>query len=170
MILANWYWFVISVFIALGIAWLINRYTKPVYKVQGSMILSDNDRGRGGLTGYENMIPGMEIYRTRTMMANEMEVLKSYSLANKTLENLNFDITYVGVGRSGLKESYLYDSAPFIVIPDTTTMNTFNYPVYIKILDNQYYELSIDDKFNINQKVAFGEKFDFRPVYLHYYF
>ena len=35
MILANWYWFVITVFVGLGAAWLINRYTTPVYQVKG---------------------------------------------------------------------------------------------------------------------------------------
>ena len=163
LILANWYWFVISVFIGLGVAWLVNRYTKPTYRATASLILSENDRGRGGLTGYENLIPGMEIYRTRTMIANEMEVLKSYSLASRTLGELNYDISYVGVGRSGLKEAFLYNSAPFIVIPDTTRANTFNYPVYIKILDKNHYELAIDDKFDINQKLAFGEKFESAP-------
>ena len=163
MILANWYWFVISVFIGLGVAWLLNRYTRPVYQAKASLILSENDRGRGGLTGYENLIPGMEIYRTRTMIANEMEVLKSYSLAKRTLDNLDFNVSYVGVGRSGFKEAFLYETAPFIVIPDTSGTNTFNYPVYIRIIDKNYYEVAIDDNFNINQKVAFGEKFESAP-------
>ena len=97
------------------------------------------------------------------MIANEMEVLKSYSLAKRTLDNLNYDISYVGVGRSGLKEAFLYDSAPFIVIPDTIRANTFNYPVYIKILDRNHYELAIDDNFDINQKVGFRGKIRIRP-------
>ena len=163
MMLANWYWFVITIFVGLGIAWLINRYTTPVYQVKASLIVSQNDRGKGGLTGYENMIPGMEIYQTRTLIANEMEVLKSYSLAKRTLDNLDFNISYYGVGRSGLKENFLYESTPFVVFPDSLKVNTFNYPVYIRILSKTHYEVSIDEKFNINQEVAFGEKFVSAP-------
>ena len=105
----------------------------------------------------------MEIYQTRTMIANEMEVLKSYSLAKRTLDNLDFNISYYGVGRSGLKENFLYESTPFVVIPDTLKVNTLNYPVYIRILSKTHYEVSIDEKFNINQEVAFGEKFVSAP-------
>ena len=90
---------------------------EPVYEagIQGE-IFADPYRmtvEEGTLTGYENLIPGMEIFRTRKMVANEMEVLKSYSLAHRTLENLDFDITYVGVGGADLKKECLYESAPF---------------------------------------------------------
>ena len=65
MILANWYWFVIMVFIGLGVAWLVNRYTKPVYQLNSSLMIQEDDRGRGRLTSYENLIPGMEIFRNQ---------------------------------------------------------------------------------------------------------
>lgn len=155
-LIANWHWFVISIFVSLGVAIMVNRYTMPVYKVGSTLMISDN---AGGLTGYENLIPGMEIYRTQKQVLNEMEVLKSYSIAQRTLDNLSFDITYIGVGRSGFKEAILYNSCPFIVIPDSGSTNLFNYPVYINILNKNQYELTIDDQFNVNQIMEFGEKY-----------
>ncbi len=157
MILANWYWFVISVFIALGIAWLQNRYTKPVYRVSASIMIQDENRR--GLSGYENLIPGMEIFRNQIKVLNEIEVLKSYSLAYRTLSELDFDVTYVGVGRSGFKETVLYNSCPFIVIPDDSAVNRLGYPVYIDFVSKDEYEVIIDDEYKVRETVRYGEKF-----------
>lgn len=159
-ILANWHWFLISVFLGLSISWFINRYTMPVYKVSSSLLITDDSQG---LTGYENLIPGMEIYRTQKKVLNEIEVLKSYSLAQRTLSELEFDITYTGVGRSGFKEVLLYNRCPFEVIPDSDNTNLYNYPVNIDILDSSYYELTINDRYDVKKKMAFGEKYNSGP-------
>jgi tyrosine-protein kinase Etk/Wzc len=159
MVLANWYWFVISIFVGLGIAWVINRYTLPVYNVSASLIINDDDRGRG-LSGYENLIPGMEIFRNQKKVLNEMEILKSFSLATKTIKQLDFGISYMAVGRSGIKETVLYNNSPFVVETDSVSTNPGGYPVYLDIVDNEYYDLSIDNQYNIREKVKFGQKFE----------
>jgi len=159
LILANWYWFVISVFVGIGIAWLVNRYTMPVYNVSSSLIINDDDRGRG-LSGYENLIPGMEIFRNQKKVLNEIEILKSFSLATKTIKELDFGVTYMAVGRSGFKEAALYNSNPFIVEYDSINTNPIGYPIYVDLIDSEHYELAIDNNFNIKEKLKFGEKFE----------
>lgn len=157
IVFANWYWIVIALFIALGIAWLTNRYTKPLYQVSASLMIQDESRR--GLTGYENMIPGMEIYRTQIKVLNEIEVLKSWTMALRTIQELDFDVSYVGVGRSGLKERILYNTAPYIVIPDSAAYTRIGYPVYIEFISNEEYDLLIDDEYKINKRMRYGEKF-----------
>jgi hypothetical protein len=103
----------------------------PVYKVTSSLIINNDANGGKGLSGYENMIPGMEIFRNQKTILNEMEILKSSSLAERTLKELDFTITHLGIGRSGLKESLLYNTCPFIVILDSTKINALNYPIEI---------------------------------------
>jgi tyrosine-protein kinase Etk/Wzc len=158
LILANWYWFLISVFLGLGISWLVNRYTKPVYKVQASMMIKDDVRS-GGLSGYEQLMPGMEIYRTQTRVANEMEVLKSYTLTRRALEQLDFDITYVGVGRSGLKESYLYHNCPFYIVPDTTRLNPYGHKIEIEFIDKESYRVKINSGLELEGMGKYDEAF-----------
>jgi len=159
LILANWYWFIISTFVGLSVAWFVNRYTLPVYQVTSSLIISEDSRGRG-LSGYENLIPGMEIFRTQKLVLNEISVLRSYSLSQRTLSELDFNISYIGVGRSGFKEAALYNSCPFIVIPDSLKSNLAYYPVKLTLLDNSNYVVEIDDQINITRKVKFGENFE----------
>jgi capsular exopolysaccharide synthesis family protein len=158
MIFANWYWFLISVSIGVGVAWMVNRYTMPVYQVGSSLMINEDSRGRG-LTGYENMIPGIESFRSQKTLLSEMEILKSSVLTERALGDLNFNITYIGVGRTGFKEALLYNSSPFTVLTDSTDNNLYDYPVYIQILNEKEYELSIDGQYNISEVVPFGKKF-----------
>ncbi len=158
LLLGNWYWFFFAFIICIGIAWLVNRYTKPVYQVTSSLIIKENDPGRAS-SGIESAIPALQILRTQQKVLNEIEVLKSYWLTNKAIASLDFDISYVGVGRSGFKISNQYNVSPYIVIPDTSKNNTYGYPVYIRFIDKEKYKLHIEGKPDINAVVRFGEPF-----------
>lgn len=158
LILTNWYWFLISIFVGLGVAYLINRYTMPVYRATSSIMLNEGTSSKG-LSGYENLIPGMEIYAQRKYVINEMEVLRSYSLANRALLDLDFNITYIGVGRSGIKEVVLYKNCPFYVELDSSKSSIFNFPIEIDLLNKNECEIYIGNEYDIRERVKYGEFF-----------
>ncbi|MCK4923090.1 MAG: polysaccharide biosynthesis tyrosine autokinase, partial [Bacteroidales bacterium] len=162
LILANWYWFIISLFLGLAIAYMTNRYSKPVYRVNATLMLNEGASSRG-LSGVENLIPGMEMYSQRRYAINEVEILKSYSMAQKTLMELDFDVSYTGIGRSGLKEVVLYKNSPFYVEIDSVKGSLGGHPVEIHPLSQTHYELYIDDQYEIRQKMAYGETFHSEP-------
>lgn len=137
LILANWYWFVITISLALGGAYLLNRYTKPVYELNSSLIIDDDPAGTN------SFIPGMEIFQTQNQVLNEIDILKSYSMANATLRELNFDISYTGVGRSGFKENYMYTSSPFYVELDTSKVNLPGARAELSFISREEYEVQI---------------------------
>ena len=41
LILSHWWWFGISVFVALTIAYMVNRYTQNYYQVSSSIVVGD---------------------------------------------------------------------------------------------------------------------------------
>ena len=155
-ILTNWYWFVISIFIGLSIAYYITRYADPVYTVSSSIIVEDESSG----AGLENILKeymGKNRKRKATV-ENEISILKSYKLSRQAIEELDdFDITYIGHGR--IRERLLYTSTPFIVVLDTTKSNKFNYPVFISNVHNNSFQLEIDEQYSIDTNLQFGEKF-----------
>jgi len=112
-----------------------------------------------GFTGAENLIQGLRLVKNTKSVQNEIGILKSYTLAKRSIEELgeDFSTTYVGLGRREIKESKLYKNSPFKVIIDTTIGIPFNYPIYITILSNNYYQLEIEGENNINEKHRFGE-------------
>ena len=163
LILSNWYWFALSIFVGLFVAYLVNRYSEKVYSVQSSLIIRDDESSRG-FTGAENLIQGLRLVKSTKSIQNEIGVLKSYSLAYKTLLKLDdFDITYVGVGRRGVVKKELYTKAPFKVYLDSTKNNLWGYPVYIKILSNEKYQIEIDDNYGIKKELKWGEPFYSEP-------
>ena len=158
-ILTNWYWFALSLFLTISSAYLISRYSEPIYSVNATVIVRDEDKG-GGLIGAERIIESADMFNNRKNIQNEIGVLKSYSLAQKVMRELdNFKITYVNVGRRGIAESKLYNQSPIVVIPDTSATQRFGYPVYINILSKTEYELEIDEEYNIKKRMKFGEPF-----------
>ncbi len=160
-ILFNWYWFAIAMFFALTIAYLVNRYADPVYSVTSTIIVRDDTKaGKGQLSGYENIIEGMDIFRSKKNIYNEMGILQSYSLAYKTLTELkDFEITYVLVGRRGIKESPLYNRSPFIVELDTSHVQMRGHRVNIFLLSGKKYRLTIDEGMDTDTVLRYGEPF-----------
>ena len=47
LFLSNWYWFAIALFIALSIAYGINRWSEEVYTVSSTMLIKDDQFGGG---------------------------------------------------------------------------------------------------------------------------
>ncbi len=160
-ILYNWYWFAIAMFIALVGAYMVNRYATPQYSVTSTIIVRDDTKaGKGQLSGYENIIEGMDIFRSKKNIYNEMGILQSYTMAYKALSELkDFEITYVLVGRRGIKESQLYKRSPFVVELDTTHAQTRGHRVSVVILDKERYHLEIDEEMGVDTVMRFGDLF-----------
>jgi capsular exopolysaccharide synthesis family protein len=158
-ILINWHWFLFSLFFSLTIAYLINRYTEPIYSVNSTIIVRDDEKSKG-LTGAENIIEGLEMFSSKKNVNNEIDVLKSYSLTNRALKELkDFEVTYIMVGRRGIKESKLYTFSPFIVELDSTHKQLKNQPVNITILDSEKLRIRINNKSHVDTILNFGSWF-----------
>lgn len=159
LIIANWYWFAISIFICLFISYLVNRYSVNIYSVQSSLIVRD-DESPNSFSGAENLIQGLKLTRNTKSVQNEIGILKSYSLAYKTISELKeFNITYVGVGRRRIVKNELYTRSPFKVTLEPNTFNQTEYPVNITILSKDKYLLEIDNQFDIRKEMRWGEPF-----------
>jgi len=158
-IIANWYWYAISVFIALFVVYLVNRYSQQMFSVTSSVIVRDEDQTKS-YVGAEQLIQSLRLVKNTKSVQNEIGILQSYSLARQTIDELDdFNATYVAVGRRGIKESKLYKRCPFRVITDSGAVNLINYPVYVTILDSLRYQLEIDDGKGIKRTMRFGEPF-----------
>jgi tyrosine-protein kinase Etk/Wzc len=65
-LLNNWYWFAISLFFSFTVAYLINRYSEPIFRVSASVIVRDDERSKG-LTGQKTSLKGWKCSRARKM-------------------------------------------------------------------------------------------------------
>ncbi len=159
-ILKNWYWFAISLFITITVAYLINRYSEPIYSLNSTIVVRDDSKGKG-LSGAEQMLDGMEMFRSRKNVYNEIGILQSYKLTNRALKELkDFEITYIKGGRRGIKEAKLYNKSPFIVHTDTSKVQQRGHPIFVTIISQDKYLLEINEGLDINKEMYFGEQFE----------
>jgi uncharacterized protein involved in exopolysaccharide biosynthesis len=148
-VISHWYLFVIFIFIAFSIAYYINRYTSPIYKVKSSILIKSDKQLS---TGAENLLAGMSIFKNVKNVQNEIGILHSYYLTRKAIEEMDFSISYFTMGRVKTKE--IYDKCPFLVnLADTSRNPLKGYPVYITILSDNEYQMEIEDALTKNEEV-----------------
>ena len=105
-----WYFFAITVFIALIIAFIFNKYTSPVFEVKTSILIKDKSENKlnaqsiMGLGGMNNM----------QNLQNEIGVLSSYTLTYRTISKTGFEVSYYSEDNFISKE--LYKDAPLSLI------------------------------------------------------
>ena len=92
-LILNWKWFVLSLIICLGLAAIYLRYKTPVYQAYAKMLIKDEDNSSRG----RNSIMNAATLGTITNSAgidNEMEILKSRSIAEQAVRDLKLYTTY----------------------------------------------------------------------------
>ena len=107
-----WYFFILSVIVALGIAYLFNTFTPPVYEVSSAMMINDPEK-----LDPQTMI-GMGSYgRSQSNIQNEIVAIRSYSVVNRTIKKLDFFVSYFE--DENFKSRELYGNNTIRVIFDT---------------------------------------------------
>ena len=109
--LSQWYLFVIGVIIALAVGFFINRYKPNVYQTSGTVLIK-NDQGFDPTALMTNLNTG------KSNVENEMAILRSYTLTERTIKKMNLEVTYLEKGRFLTTE--MYKTAPFEVELDRT--------------------------------------------------
>ncbi len=100
-----WYLILLSLLIALSIAFVRNRYATRVYPVTASIIIRESQETSEAKLLYSNSM--LSSYRN---YLNEPYILKSFPLIESTLEDLNFVVAFYKEGN--VLTSDVYDFVP----------------------------------------------------------
>lgn len=106
-----WKWFALGLVVALALAFLYLRYTTPVYQATSMIMLKDDHRG--GASNELSVLSDLGLGSTKDNVENEMEVLKSRTLSEKTVQKLKLNISYYTEGR--IRTTELYKNSPIRV-------------------------------------------------------
>ncbi len=136
-----WPLLLFSVIITLLIAFLINHYSKKLYEVK-SVILINTDENTS--TGIEPLMTAIGYYSPRLSFENELVKLKSYTLTKRTLDNMDFNVSYFVKGL--FKSSELYPMKFFKVIYDSTHTQIVNGKFTIVSQDKNDFKLRFPRK------------------------
>ena len=110
--LLQWRWFLVSVLVFLAIAFFYLRYSTPIYKSTTKILVKD-DR-KGGIANELSAFSELGILSgTKSNVDNEIEIIKSRTLIEKTIKDLSLNVKYYNKGR--IKDGELYGDLPFKV-------------------------------------------------------
>jgi capsular exopolysaccharide synthesis family protein len=110
-VISNWFWFLLCVIAGIGLSWLYLRYATPDYKVNAKILIQDDQKG--GDSPEKAVLDQLQIFNSKSNVDNEMEILKSRSLMEKTVKDLQLNVSYWLEGR--LKTAEQFSKLPFTV-------------------------------------------------------
>ena len=112
--LIHWPWFVVSIIICIACAWGYLRLATPVYDITATVLIKDDKKGGGASMSSELEKMGLDGFvSSSNNVDNEIEVLKSKSLAREVVNNLGLFVTYKDEDEFPNRE--LYRTSPVVV-------------------------------------------------------
>jgi tyrosine-protein kinase Etk/Wzc len=142
--------FIISIALALLVAYIYLRYTTPVYASSGALIVKDDN---GSSTNNTDRFQQLFVLDNSMNLKNEIEIIRSRPLLKRVVENLNLNLTYYVVGK--IKESNIYTACPFQVQAIQIADSNISFTLHIKIENNRSFRLNEDPKL-----LSFGQAFE----------
>ena len=129
--LSQWYWFVLSVGVVLGLTVAYLLTTPPVYTRSASLLIKEESKGNS-LTDATGVLGNMDLFQTHTNVNNEMQALQSPSVMYDVVKRLQLHVNYTTDGR--FYREVLYGSSypytvDFIDLPDNQGVSFTAYPV-----------------------------------------
>ncbi|WP_315404005.1 polysaccharide biosynthesis tyrosine autokinase [Hoylesella saccharolytica] len=128
-LILNWKWFVLSLIICLGVAAIYLRYTPPIYQAYAKLLIKEesNNRGRSNLQNAANL----GIVSNSTGIENEMEILKSHSIATEAVKDLKLYVTYTFRGK--VTDPLIYKNQPISVDLDAKHLEELYASIELRI-------------------------------------
>ncbi len=135
VVLRRWYVVLTCILVALAIAYLHLRYTKPLFLASLQMKVEDDKGNQVGDLFRYGRISG----RIENQLKTESQIFKSRTLALNTLKNLKYNISYFQKGQ--IVTSELYPFPYFKITPLYLDSSDYGASYTIKFIDNHSFIL-----------------------------
>lgn len=132
-------------------------YANPMYQVNSSILIKDNSSSL--TSSIDQIMSELSSFKRikKKEIQNEIGKLSSYSISYKTIQQLPFRVSYYSIGR--IRSPERYQNCPFEVVLNSDTIQLFEHPVYLKIIDGDRYEIRINQTVDIHEVLKFGERY-----------
>ncbi|MBK7712017.1 MAG: hypothetical protein IPJ37_14405 [Bacteroidales bacterium] len=156
LMISNWYWFVLAISVALAIAWLYNSHTLPTWRVSATVLIDEDKSSRASI-GSNQLLEGFGLRSGMKNLDNQLLILTSWALIEKTLDELPFGTEYYTQGR--INKVAFYPESPIKVFSDSAYFIPRDIEFKVRILDDNNYSISANTKNSdkVETKAAFGE-------------
>ena len=165
--LIHWRWFLVSIIICLICAFLYLRYTTPSYEATTTILVKDEKKGGmlSELSAFADLGLGGSM---KNNVDNEVEILKSRTLVESTVQKLNLNNALFVEGKivdrdiysdspikvTFLNKTELLDEAKNVLIFKLLTPNSFQLESEVKDSETEKFILSAKKEFKYGEKIA----------------
>jgi len=157
LIVKHWYVFIICLSGALFFARFYIRHTLPMYRTSSIIVINERD-DRSMIDNFQ-VFQGLGMPGGLSNIENQMTMLRSRALIEKTLNHLPFEIEYYY--RTLRNKMILYPDPPLSVVSDTEIPIPKDTEISITYLGNNMYNIeSTSDILPLNKTGVFGENIE----------
>ena len=142
----HWKWFVLSLILMGGAAYVYTLFQTPIYEVKTSLLIKDDKKG----LSEDNILKEMDIFAPKKVIENETEILKSYALMDKVVGGLGLDVRYFRPTSTVKKE--IYDESPIRILVERASPVLYETELKVAVVDAQTVRIN-DVSYPVNQSV-----------------
>ncbi|MCE7068074.1 tyrosine-protein kinase [Dyadobacter sp. CY326] len=157
----NRYWVALSVAVSFALAFIYLRYTTPQFQITASILVRDDSKGSE--FGDTAFLESMGLSSVESSVDNEVELLKSRTLMESVVEDLQLHVQYFSKGH--VKTSELFEKSPFkltLVSPGKVAVTKpVTYRLIVKKgrpyafqINSKHFEASFGDTIHLPHAVA----------------
>ena len=140
-LLSKWYYFLIAMFIVIPLAYAYLKFTPKQYQVRASLLLKSEE---GNPMSSDQFLKGMDLFTPKTELEDEIGILKSYSMVEKAMRQLDFGIEYFT--KKNFVTTERYEDSPFIIEVDSVVDQMIYLPIYIERLTSTSFRVTASGK------------------------
>lgn len=146
-----WPWYLLSLALALGSAFLYLRYNVPIYNANATLLVKSEGNGGGG-DKFEDMF----FFKKGDNLVDEIEILKSRNMARRVAGAMNLQTRYYAIGNVKTTLIYPYSPFSFEIIKKSDSSRSIN----LKLTPLNEHEFFLNDdqgrKYNYNAPFQVG--------------
>ncbi len=133
-------WILISLLLCLFLAFLKLRYSTPMYRVSGKLLVAKNTSPYGNNSG-EKFADIFMIQSTNNNLNDEIEIIKSRAMANRVVQSLGMQIQYFNKGN--IRSSIIHNSDyPFITEILHLADSSKEFSFLVKVVNDRQFQLN----------------------------
>lgn len=142
LITSYWLLIVLSIIVAVAIAHLYVRYSQPVFRATGTIIVKDEASSSLGDDAVQ--LQGLDLFKNKKNLSTEIEIIKSKLMVERAVNNMPMPLQISYFAKGSFKKTDLYTSTPFIIEIDTIYNQAYYKEFDIEFVRKDQFKLSYD--------------------------
>lgn len=148
VLLSRWYWFVLSVMVCLGLAYIYLQTVETMYKREAIVLLKEEAKT-------EDAFIEKQLFNRSSNVNNEILIFKSRTLMEEVVRRLSLNVRYSV--EQGLKREALYTDSPvWVELADSLKDKSLNFSI-IPVGEDTFRLIGLPDKPEEEIMAQFGK-------------